>query len=281
MKVPVRTVMIVAALAPATGLAAEGAPQRELLQPPKHAIASPITDRFAIRGVYFRPSIETALRYDASNGTPGTLLSGERTLLLEDRVDQGWLDLMFRIGERHRIRAEYYQQVRTGDTVLGGEILFGDETYLAGDRVLSRTDLRKLDVAYTFSMLRYERFEAGLGLGIHLLQLEGSLNAPARFQRTQLDTAGPFPTLTADATWRITRGISLNGSVHFLHASTDEVDGRYLSWRADVQYRGFRNLAFGLGYALTHYKVDSTDPDESGYFDFRYDGPEVFLRVSF
>ena len=55
-------------------------PQRPLLQPPVMQIASPITDRFAVRVMYFRPTVSTTARYDNDAGTPGTTFNGENTL---------------------------------------------------------------------------------------------------------------------------------------------------------------------------------------------------------
>src|SRR4051812_40299320 len=97
--------------------AAESAPAagkpRELLQPPKTTIASPITDRLAIRGIFYSPQISTDLRNDASTGAAGTPISAEDTLAMQDRMQQGGIDLMFRMLDRHRIRVAFYKQTRS------------------------------------------------------------------------------------------------------------------------------------------------------------------------
>jgi hypothetical protein len=255
--------------------------QRELLQPPKMSIASPITDRFAVRGLFFMPDISTLVRYDSSGGVPGTLVSGEDTLGHADQLKQASIDMMFRIGDRHRIRADFYKMRRTGDQVINQTIRFGDDVYVVNDRVLSSMDLRKLGLAYTYSIFRREKWELGMGLALHLLQLEGTLDAPARFVRESLDAAGPFATLSADGTWRITRRFSLNFAVDYLGGNVDDVSGGYQSYHADVQFRAQRNLAFGLGYTRNRFRIDSTDPSFAGYFNLKYAGPEAFVRVSF
>ncbi len=255
--------------------------QRELLQPPKMTIASPITDRFAVRGLFYMPSINTDVRYDSSTGVRGTLVSGEDTLGLEDQLKQVSADMMFRILERHRIRADFYKMTRNGDQVISQQIQYGNDSFLVNDRVVSRMDLRKLGLTYTYSFLRSEKWELAAGLALHLLQLEGSLEAPARFVRESQDTAGPFATLSAEATWRVTRRFSLNLSGSYLGGSVGDVEGSYKSWHGDVQFRARPNLAFGVGYADTRFKLDSTDPEFAGYFNLQYKGPEAFVRVSF
>jgi hypothetical protein len=118
-------------------------------------------------------------------------------------------------------------------------------------------------------------------MGLHLLQLEGRAEVPARFAREKIDGAGPFPTLNADATWRITRRFSLNVAAGWLGGSMNDVEADFRSLQGDVQFRARPNLALGLGYARTRYKIDSTNPDFLGYFDLKYAGPEAFVRVSF
>jgi len=259
---------------------AQGAP-RELLQPPKMRIASPITDRMALRGIFYAPRIATDIRSDASDGTQGTPISGEDMLALPDSMQQGGIDLMFRMLERHRIRAGYYQQTRSGDTVLQQTIRFGDNVYQVDDRVLTDMDLRQLDLVYTYSFLRRETVEIGAGLGIHLLQIDAKVEAPAEFQSEENSVAGPFATLAVDGTWRFTPRFSLNARANYFKGDATDVHGSYMNWHADVQFRWKRNFALGTGYSYTRMFVDSTDVGDSGTFRHLYRGFEAFARVSF
>lgn len=264
--------------------AAEGRPARDLLQPPEQAIASPITDRFALRGSYFQPTVDMPLRYDSSSLLPGTPISGEDTLGLDNELNQGNVEMTFRMTDRHRIRADFYQMTRSGDVVLDQLVRFGDDTYLVSDRVVSSMKLRTLNIAYSYSLLRREVVEIGVGLGVHLLQAEGHANVPARLLREEFDVAGPFATLGLDATWRFTRRFSANAWVQYLPGDivdAQDISGSYLRYHADVQFRWRPNFAFGLGYAQQSVRVDSTDADFSGRFVLKARGPEAFIRVSF
>jgi hypothetical protein len=261
--------------------AAEADAPRELLKPPTFQIASPITDRFAVRGVYYLPSISTTVRYDNSAGVRGTVLSGEDTLGFQDRLDQGSIDMAFRMLERHRIRAEFYKMTRSGDQVVDQIIRYGNDVFLVNDRLVTAMDLRKVDLSYTYSFLRREKFELSAGLAIHLLQAEGELNVPVRFQRERLDVAGPFATLAFDGTWRMTRRFSFNARGNYLSGHTSSVRGLYRQLHGDLQFRFRPNLSFGAGYTATRIKLDSSDASLAGLFDFDFQGPEAFVRVSF
>lgn len=256
-------------------------PERKLLQPPVEEIASPITDRFAIRAVYFRPTVTTDLRYDNAAGNEGTTFGAARELGLQRTLSQGWLDMMMRVTPAQRIEAEFYKLTRSGNRVLADDIQFGDTTFQSGERLVTHTDQRMLQFTYLYSPIRRDTVELAIGLGIHLLQVTGELDAPASFKHEQVDTAGPFPSLVVDGTWRFARKFSLNATGQYLTISHGQFSGDFLSWRANLQYRGWRNLAFGAGFSATRYKAESSDSSHGGYLNMWYYGPEAFVRVSF
>jgi hypothetical protein len=274
------TLIAAAVCGAAFATAADSSGQRELLKPPKMSIASPITDRLAVNIRFYMPTVGTDVRNDASNGTLGTPLTGEGTLGLENKLKQGSIDLQFRMVDRHRIRAQFYKQTRGGDVVLNQQIQFGDDVYIVNDRVISKMDLRKLDLAYTYSFWRSEKLELSAGLAIHLLQAEGTLDAPARFVNEQLDVAGPFATLAFDGTWRFTKRFSLNSQINYLKGHVDDVRGSYKAWNADLQFRLRPNFTLGAGYSATRFFIESSDPGSTGLFRFDYKGPQAFIRVS-
>jgi hypothetical protein len=262
-------------------LAAEPAKPRELLQPPKKTIASPITDRFALRGSYQQPSVTTDIRYDDGAGGRGTDLSGEDDLGLDDELNKGALEMMLRMNERHRLRGDWVQLKRGGDVVMTRVVRFGDDTYTVSDRVVTETDIRFFGLTYTYSFIKAERFEFSAGLGLHLFQVDGAASVPARRIDEQFDAAGPFPTIAVDGTYRITDRFSLNARAQYFGIGIDDVDGSLGIYHADVQFRAWRNMAFGLGYTKTALHVDSTDDSFAGRLSIDVKGPEAFVRVSF
>ena len=278
-------------LATAGAQAAEGSPPagsadaqgevRVLLQPPPKIQSSPLTDRFAMRGSYFQPAMDTPLRYDPSPLVQGTPISAEDTLGMDDSMNLATLELMFRLTPRQRLRADYLKMSRDGDAVLDELVVFGDDTFLPGDRVESSLDLRLLGLTYTYSVFRYERWELALGMGLHLLQAQGEAEVPARFVGDEFSVAGPFPSLALEGTVLITKRFSFNARAQYLTGNSSSVDASYANYHADVQFRAWPNVAFGLGYASYTIKVDSTDEDFSGRFVLKAKGPEAFVRVSF
>ena len=262
-------------------VAAEPAKPRELLQPPKVTIASPLNDRFALRGSYMHSTVATGIRYDSATGVPGTDLSAERDLGLDDQLPQGTLEMTLRMLQRHRIRADFFQVRREGEVLLTDTIRFGDDTYVANDEVVTKTDVRAFGLTYTYSFLKAERFEFSAGIGLHLIQVEGMSQVPARRLQQNFDAAGPFPTIAVDGIYRITDKFAFSARAQYFGTSVDDADGSLGIYHADLQYRAWRNLAFGFGYTKTSLHFDGTGDSFSGRFALDVKGPEVFARVSF
>jgi hypothetical protein len=258
-----------------------------LKAPGRHAIASPITDRFALRVLYFPTSIDTHLRLDQRNGTPGTDLVAEDDLGMGSSTSEARAELIFRLRARNRLRVDYLKLARQGDQIIDRTINFGDETFNPNDRAQTMLEWRNLTFTYTRSLLYRERFEVGLGLGVSVLEARARGEVTARNVRAHQEAVGAFPTLALDGTWRISKRWSFNARAQRFSAHVDEFDGSLADYHGDLQYRWRGNLALGLGYTSLHAQLDvgnansGSTTDLTGHFDQSIMGPELFLRASF
>ncbi|MEJ0037358.1 MAG: hypothetical protein WDO68_14980 [Gammaproteobacteria bacterium] len=258
-------------------------PPRELLQPPKKGLeASPITDRFALRVTYFAPSIDTFLRLDRTTGQPGTDLRVEDDLGLDDKANMARIEMIFRLREKNRLRVDYFKSTRYGDKVLDKTVAFGDQTFFVNDRARTSLDYRALGLTYTRSVLYFDRFELGLGVGISLLEAHAKGEVVARNVREKEDGVAPYPTIALDSTWRISKRWSFNGRAQTLTAHLSDFTGSLSDYHGDIQYRWRRNFAFGLGYTSLRIRAESTSTKNMpGKLNQDISGPEVFIRASF
>lgn len=252
------------------------APSRE----PK-PVPSPITDRFALRGIYFQPTLTTDARFDSDAGTRGTPFSGEADLGLDDEANQGRIELMLRMRDRHRVRIDYLKLDRYGESTLTRPIVYRNTTYFTGDRVLSEFNVRALGLTYSGSVLRRERVELGIGLGLHVLEAAANAEVRARNVSEQGSGIGVLPTLAVDGSWRISSRWALTGRAQYLSVSSNDVDGRFGDYHVDLQYRWRPNLAMGIGWSRLTLDVDIGDSDLPGRVALDSAGPELFFRVSF
>jgi hypothetical protein len=254
----------------------------EALKPASLEIASPVTDHFYMRATYYQPSVETELRLDSTNGArDGTLLSAEDDLGLDDVINQGRVEFDVRMGERSHMRVDYFKLSRFRQQALPRTIDFGDFTFDEGTTFRTALDWRVFAMTYTYSFFRGERFEAGLGLGMHIIQAKASGQEPGTLNRESESEVGIFPTIAATAALRLTKRFSVTARGQSFSASPEGFEGKMSEYHIDLQYRWRRNLAFGIGYTQMVTELEVIDADLPLLFNMDTTGPEIFVRASF
>lgn len=248
--------------------------------------SSPITDRFALRAIFFHPVVTSEVRLDAhggvtNGGTAGTPLSGERDFGFQSRPAQGRMELMFRLAENGRVRFSYFSVDRSGDAVQDRVVNFGDDVFRIGDRVASELDWRDLQFTYTYSFIHTSNVEVGFGAGIDAIQARAVGRVRERSIGEEATGAGAFPTAVLDGTWAISKRFALTGRVQYFSASVGKFSGSLAEYHTDLQYRWRKNLQMGIGYTVNRVILDVSDGDFPGRFGLYTRGPEAFLRASF
>jgi hypothetical protein len=254
------------------------------LPPHRHETPSPITDHFYIRGTFYDPQVRTHLRVDPSQAVPGvtgTPVNGENILGLPNRLRQGRVEFMFRLRERSKVRVDYFEADRSGSKVLANDVVFGNQTFAAGQLTQTSLDWRQFDITYTYSLVRNDRFEVGTGVGIYFLQVDAIGQVPAQNQRQEVTAATPFPALPLDLTWRISSRWAATVRGAYLKATLSGFRGWYADSHEDIQYRWNRNFAIGLGYAAIRTSLTRRGGSFPGAFAMSISGPEAFVRFSF
>ena len=249
--------------------------------PAPPAAPSPITDHLALEALFFWGRVSTFGQFDSGKGVIGTPLSAEQDLGLTNQAYQPRFELTIRLRPRHRLRVNFFDLRRSGSSVLDGAILYGDQTFLAGQPLQSTINWRQMDITYTYSFLRGERYELGAGLGLHLLEAEAIAQVPGTPQRVDYSQAGPFATLAVDGTYLIAKRWSFNARANYLHLTVHDFSGELEDYHADVQYRWQRNFALGVGYDYSQAQVTIRNHDPSGIVQLRINGPQLFLRASY
>lgn len=254
----------------------------EVLHPDTTDIASPVSDHFYMRLSYFQPSVSTDFRLDPGNTlNGGTQLNAEDDLGLDDQVNQGRIEFDLRMRERHHLRVDYFKLSRFKQQPLTQDIVFGDFTFEEGDQFRTNLDWRVFSFTYTYQFLKFERFEAGAGLGIHIIQAQASGGEPGTLNRESDSAAGPFPTIAVNAAYRISKRWSVTARGQSFSASPDDFEGKLSDYHMDIQYRWRRNFAVGLGYTKMETNLLVTDTTQPLEFNLDTSGPELFFRVSF
>jgi hypothetical protein len=249
--------------------------------PPPLPLASPITDHLSLSGGFYWGHIQTYGQFDTGKGAPGTPLSAEHDLGLTNEAYQPRFEIIFRLEQRSRLRVDFLDVRRNGENELDRTIQFGDQTFQPNVLLQSTIDWRQMDITYTYSLLRGERYELGAGLGLHLLEAEAIAQVPSTPQRVDYSEAAPFATVALDGTYLIGSRWSLNARGQYMHITVSNLSALLEDYRADAQYRWRRNFALGVSYEYERASVDIRNQDPSGIIRLAFTGPELFVRVSY
>jgi len=249
--------------------------------PPPLPNPSPITDHFAFDAGFFWGRVSTFGQINPGKGAPGTPLSGESDLGLTNQVYQPRFELMIRLEQRGRLRVDFLDVRRNGEVQLANSIQYGDQAFAAGQTLQSTIDWRQMDITYTYSFLRGERYELGAGLGVHLIEAQAIAQVPSTPQRVDYSQAGPFASAALDGTFLISSRWSLNARAQYLKLTVNSFTGLLEDYRADLQYRWRRNFAVGASYEHAEDEVVMRNHDPSGTVRLTFNGPQLFVRVSY
>ena len=253
----------------------------EALKPKSLALASPVSDHFYVRGTYFPAAVTTTLQLSPNATIQGSTLSGEDDLGLDDQVDQGRMEFDIRLRENNHFRVDYFKLSRFKQQPLPRDIIFGDFIFAEGTDFRSKLDWRVLTMTYTYSFVHTDRFEGGLGLGIHLIEAHAEGGEPGTLNREKADGVGIFPTIAANVAFRISKRWSITARGQQFSASPEDFEGKMADYHGDIQYRWRRNFAIGLGYTSIRTNLKVFDADQPLLFDLDTSGPELFFRASF
>ncbi|HEX3912789.1 MAG TPA: hypothetical protein VHW71_04720 [Steroidobacteraceae bacterium] len=244
---------------------------------------SPTEERVRLSLGVVRLSNQTDLQLDSSAGVPGTPLSAEDLFGLDRSDYEAKIQAMVRVGERHRLRFDYFSLDRSAQTTVTDPLVFRDVTLQPGDPLDSDLSIRTFGITYGYSFLHSDKYEVAATIGIS----DTDISARARVQTATRhvdqteDQAGPFPTIGLDATYVVSKRFYFDGRAQYFKVRVDDLDGSLGIYELDALYRLRPNISFALGYSMLRANLVSAQPKQSGFFNFNSKGPELFVRIAF
>lgn len=269
-----------AAVAAATSC---GAAAQELVRPGQ--------EKFTFMLGAFLPAFQTEMQVDNDQLGSGDRVDLGRDLGVDQDESGGWFGAEWRFAPRHRIGLTYSRFTLSGERVIERELQIADEIYPAGASLSSSLRLEIVPVTYSYSLLKREHDELALTAGLHWsrlkLNVEGSASLGSRDlsrdANAKADVPLPLVGLRYDHHFSDRWSAGANAAVFALEFGEDtwSIRGSLWSVRLHTEYRFARN--FGIGAALDGFqlKVDASQDDWKGGFDYGYWGPQIYLTARF
>ena len=163
----------------------------------------------------------------------------------------------------------------------GGEIPVGAS-------VSSDFDAQWFILEATYSFYRSETVDTGIGLGVHVVDLDTSLTATIRVgdQETEvvsgsLDTLAPLPNVLAYVSWKFKPKWMLIARLGYFTLDYDKYSGDMTNAHAMVNYSISPRWALGASYQFVDLDLDVERTDYTEVYDIDFAGPMVFARFRF
>lgn len=236
---------------------------------------------FDIRIGAFFSGINSKLTRDTADGVPGFELDLEDVLDAPDERTAIEADIIWRIGEHHRIELGYFELVRDGRTTLQNDIEFGDQTFPAGTEIHTRIDYSSLRLGYTFFLMRDSQKELGIMGGIHQTDLATDIAADgtAQFERSRYST--PLPVIGLNGAVFFGDRTALRARIHIFRSDFDQHEGSLNYAALDLEHRMGDFVSLGIGYNYYGVNLSSSDDGLNGRLKIRHHGPVLFMSIGF
>ena len=238
-----------------------------------------LTDQFFFGLGAFSATSSTHARLTGSAGI-GTDVDFEETLGLDDNEITPWGIFRWRCSESWRVEMEYFQLNRSNTTTLRGDIVWGDQTYVAGTKVESQFDFAVTRLSCGYSFFKRQDKELGVALGFHVTKIRADIST----NTTGGDAAkllAPLPVASVYGQVALTDLWALSGRLDALALSYYPYSGHIYSIGIDALCQPWRNFGFGIGWRSLDIQATSQSNDWEGEVGANYSGPVIFATASF
>ena len=239
-----------------------------------------LTDRFYFALGAFFPKTTTDAGLSSQRTGVGADIRFEDTLGMESRKSVPSAMLRWRLAEHWRLEAEYFQLNRSGQRTIDREISFGDQTFPANASVSSNFDFFDLRVSAGWSFFKRTDKEIGIGLGLHVASYDVSLTSAATGS-DQEDVLAPLPVISLYGQFALTSTWAVGARADLFALSYENFDGRLTSIGLDVTWQPFRHVGFGAAYRTLFISMEASQNNRVLRFDQTFEGPLLFMSVSF
>jgi hypothetical protein len=239
-----------------------------------------LRDRFYFGAGVFFPQTATSAQLQSSQTGVGANVDFENALGMATDKSVPVALARWRIGERWRIEAEYFQLNRSGSQQIDRNIQWGDTVYPVNAVVNSDFDFSDLRVSAGYSFFKRPDKELGVAFGLHIAQYDVSLSANGSATESSSVTA-PLPVLSVFSQFALTEHWALAARLDRFVLKYDTFDGSVSAVGLDILYQPFRHVGFGLGTRALYIDASADDGNRRMKFRQSFQGPLLFMNVSF
>jgi hypothetical protein len=243
-------------------------------------------ERLQFRAGGYLAVLNSDVTFGIENLGSGIVVNVEDALGLDTNTAVFRGDIQYRFGStrRHNFLFDYMGFRRDGSKYLGADIDIGDETISAGTTIESEFNFDIFQVGYTYSFLKDDRVDLGVGGGVYVMPIEFSLTEGNKGVVDESITA-PLPVLKLSGDFALTQKWFLKAGMDIFYLRIGDFEGSIFDSRVAVEYNAWKHVGFGLALDFFRTQVEAEDDDAYpgvnfvGSIDFGVSGLLLYAKV--
>ena len=243
----------------------------------KQAVAFP--DKFMIRlGTYIIDGSDTQFSVNSDVAGLGTVIDFNRDLGGDTRDTVPRIDAYYRFNERHRINFTSFAIDRKGSRVLAIDppIIIDGEDF-SGGTINSEIKYNLYKLGYGYSFYHSSKVELSLAAGLHVVSYDLKFSDTVGNKIESVDVSAPLPMFGMHIGYAITPKWSVQYvSEAFFIELENAIKGALVSYELNTEYRLFKNLSIGAGFARRNINIEVNDNNWNGKVSDSYRGYTIF-----
>ena len=236
----------------------------------------------------FAPDRKIRLGLDASIELtgPDPYVDFSETLDLKSRDETFSAEFGWNFGERWQFRGQYFRIEDKQRVALTEDVEWGDYVFNEGTSVAAGTDMQITRLFFGRKFWGSGNYEAGLGLGGHILDLSGYINGEASvddelvgFVQERASVSQPLPNIGGWFRRVYAERWIFRARLDWLAADIGKYNGHIFNGSLGVAYTMNTHFGIGLSYNLFEIDLGIDDSDWQGRVRSRFEGPYLALTV--
>jgi hypothetical protein len=219
--------------------------------------------------------------FETTIGDIDVVVDFEEDLGLTDSQSVFRFTAFYDFNERHRLDFDVFDLSQSAVATLSRDIEWGDTVFPISAEVSTGLDLVIYKVAYTYHLLRREKFRLGVTGGLYVADIALRLNLLENDLEERGDVTAPLPVLGLRGEYFFSDRWRASASAEWFGVEVDDYDGTLRDLLIGIDYRFGKHAAVGLGYNSVQIDVDATDGDLRADLLWKYSGFIGYLRFSF
>lgn len=242
-----------------------------------------INSKYSVQAGVFFPSKDVRLRVDGSVATEGREFDFGKATGISEKDEIFEIEFTWRFGKKWSARLQHYAADRSETTVLKEDITWRDQGILAGSSVDAGTNFHLSRLFFGRSLSKRDKTDAGLGLGVHWLEIGAFVNPDiiTTFGATnRASVSGPLPNIGGWYYYSPSPKWLIGGRIDWLEANVKEYNGGIINVSAGLNYQLFEHVGIGVNYQMFRLDVEIDDDKWDGSTRLDYDGAFVYVSAN-